>query len=142
MGLLYLFITTKYNQCQCFSIKSSFVSTVSLWTVISQKHIEEIIICMLTKRYATGWEKIDSYVYLLHRNVITFTVLYYKVGKLLISFAFTNCLLRILARKQYLEGLLVFFRPSRQIPKHYLKWVTMLPSTFFPIYCSMNYPTI
>jgi len=92
---------------------------------------------MLTNRCATGWEIIDSYVYLLHRNGIKFTILFYKVGKLFISFAFTNCLVRILTRTQYLEGWLVFFRPSRQIPKHYLKWVTMLPSTFFPIYCSM-----
>jgi hypothetical protein len=126
-----------------FSIKSSFVSTVTLWMaiIISRKH-NELITCTLTNRYATGWKKIDSYVYLLHRNGIKFTVLYYKVGKLLTSFEFTNCLVRILARTQYPEGLLVSFRPSRQIPKHYFKQVTMLPSTFFPIHCSINYPTI
>jgi len=54
----------------CFSIKSSFVSTVSLWTAItiSRKHTEELITCMLGNRCATGWKKIDSYVYLLQRN--------------------------------------------------------------------------
>jgi hypothetical protein len=53
-----------------FSIKSSFVSKVSLWIaiIISQKHIEELIICMLGNRRATDREKIDSYVYLLHRH--------------------------------------------------------------------------
>ena len=42
-----------------FNIKSSFVSTVTLWMaiIITQKHTEELLIFMLTNRCATGWKK-------------------------------------------------------------------------------------